>query len=399
MPVACLRVPHFALRVALLDRPELDGAPLLLSDPRGSGGRAVVVDATPEALAKGIRLGMTLREASALCPDALTLLPNPARESVLQRQLLDRLERFSPAVEPDTTEAGCWYVDLAGLKRHYGAPLPAARRLLQLVSPALRPRAGVAPGKFVARIAAGVAAPGTVRAVAPAELSAFLAAASVTWLPLPAATITQLQRLGLETLGALAALPGAKVAARFGPEGRHAWELARGKDDSRVTPPRKLETVVETLAMPAPAVSREMLLVGLRQLVSRAFGRPALRGRYVRQVSLRLLIEDNRSWERLLTLREPCGAARLIEALDLRLQALELPGPVTEVTIELSGLLDETARQEPFALMRPRRAPPLIAAVRHLKQRYGASPVYRIVEVEPWSRIPERRHALISYDP
>ena len=133
MPVACLRVPHFALRVALLDRPELDGAPLLLSDPRGSGGRAIVVDATPEAGAKGIRPGMTLREATALCPDALTLLPNPTRESDLQRQLLDRLERFSPAVEPDATETGCWYIDLAGLERHHGAPLPATRRLLQLI--------------------------------------------------------------------------------------------------------------------------------------------------------------------------------------------------------------------------------------------------------------------------
>lgn len=396
MPVACLRIPHFGLRVALLDRPELDGAPLILGT---AGGRAVVADATPEASAKGLRPGMTLREANALCPETLTLLPNPAKESDLQRELLDRLERFSPAVEPDENEAGCWYVDLTGLERHHGAPLPAARRLLQLVSPALRPRAGVAPGKFVARIAAGVAAPGTVRTVAPAEVGTFLAAASVTWLPLPAGTITQLQRLGLETLGALAALPGAKVAARFGPEGRYAWELARGRDNSRVIPRPKVATVVETLSMPAPAVSREMLLVGLRQLVGRAFGRPVLHGRYVRQVTLRLLIENNRSWERLLTLREPCGAPRLIEALDLRLQALELPGPVIEVAIELSGIIAETARQEPFALMRPRRAPPLVAAVRHLKQRYGTSPVYRIVEVEPWSRIPERRHALISYDP
>lgn len=397
MSVACLRVPHFAIRVALLDQPDLDGAPLVLSNPQS--GRAVVVDATPEARQQGLRPGLSLREATALCPAAVVVLPNPARESTLQREILDRLERFSPLVEADANEAGCWYIDLRGLDRHYGTPLQAARRLVQLVPPVLRPRAGVAPGKFAARLAAGAAAPGSVRVIAPAEMSAVLAGSPVTWLPLPADTIHQLQRLGLETLGDLAALPGAKVASRFGPAGRHAWELAHGHDTSRVTPQVQPETVVETLRLPVPATSREMLLVGLRQMVTRAFNRPALRHRHVRQITLRLLLERGRSWERVLVLKEPCGPQRLIAALDLRLQALEVPGAVEEMTIELSGLVSETARQEALPALRPRRAPPLIAAVRQLKQRYGMSPVYHIVEVEPWSRIPERRHALLTYDP
>ncbi len=397
MSVACLRVPHFAIRVALLDQPELDGAPLVLSNPQS--GRAVVIDATPEARAQGLRPGLSLREATALCPEAVVVLPNPARASTLQCEILDRLEGFSPLVEADASEAGCWYIDLRGLERHYGTPMQAARRLVQLVPPILRPRAGVAPGKFASRLAAGGAPPGGVRVIAPAEVSAALAAAPVTWLPLPAETIHQLQRLGLETLGDLAALPGAKVAARFGPAGRHAWDLARGLDTSRIAPHIRPETVVESIALPASATSREMILIGLRQLVTRAFSRPALRHRHVRQITLRLLLERGRSWERPLVLKEPCGAQRLIAALDLRLQALEVPGAVEEMTIELSGLVNENARQESLPALRPRRAPPLIAAVRQLKQRYGMSPVYHIVEIEPWSRIPERRHALLTYDP
>ena len=100
--------------------------------------------------------------------------------------------------------------------------------------------------------------------------------------------------------------------------------------------------------MPIPAVSRDMLMIGLRQMVSRAFNRPELRNRHVRQVTLRALLEgDRRSWERTLTLKEPCGQDRVINALRLRLQDLEMQGPVEFLTIELSGIVGETARQAP----------------------------------------------------
>src|SRR5690606_6033397 len=115
MAIACLRIPHLALRIALLEQPELDGLPLILSNPQS--GRAVVVDATAEAIGKGIRPGLTLREATALCPDAVILLPNPAAEAQVSREILERLEEISPLIEADEREQGCWYADLTGLDR------------------------------------------------------------------------------------------------------------------------------------------------------------------------------------------------------------------------------------------------------------------------------------------
>jgi DNA polymerase-4/protein ImuB len=76
-----------------------------------------------------------------------------------------------------------------------------------------------------------------------------------------------------------------------------------------------------------------------------------------------------------------------------------MPGPVMHVSMELSGIVTEAARQAALPRMGPRATAPLTAAIHQLKHRYGSSPVYHVVEVEPWSRIPERRHALISYDP
>ncbi|MDI3341762.1 MAG: DNA polymerase Y family protein [Sphaerobacter sp.] len=395
MTIACVSIPHFALRVAVLDHPELDGTPLVLATP--PGGRNLVADRTPEAAARGIRPGMSLREVTALCPEAVVVQPNPVREAAAFERIVTRLEGLSPLVEP--AEPGCCYVDLRGLDRHYGTPERAAARLLQTVPPLLRPRVGLAPGKFAARVAAGQAAPGGWRIVPPGEVAAFLADLSVEWLPLPAEMLRRLERLGLRTMRDLAALPAHAVQARFGPAGRRAWELAQGLDDEPVRPRARGETVVVELALPAPATSRDALLLALRQLVTRAFARPALRGRGVRQARLRAQLEGGRSWEHVATLREPAGRERLIAALGHRLQAVELPAPLETLSLELTGLTAEAAHQTSLLGARPRRTRQLVEAIRQLKQRYGTSPIYRVVEVEPWSRIPERRRALISYDP
>lgn len=93
-------------------------------------------------------------------------------------------------------------------------------------------------------------------------------------------------------------------------------------------------------------------------------------------------------------LKEPCGQERVIKALELRLQDLELDGVVESVAVTFSGISEVVARQATLGGMGPRASAPLLAALEHLKHRYGYSPVYHVVKVEPWSRIPERRYAL-----
>jgi DNA polymerase-4/protein ImuB len=395
--IVCVRVPNFALRVALLEQPAFDGAPLVLGPPQWE--RPVVVDRSPEAGAYGVRPGMTLREATALCPEAVVLAADPVREAAVAERLLTGLERLSPLVEADLEAAGCWYVDLRGLERRLGPPEVAAGRLLRTVPPALRPRVGVATGKFAARVATGRAAPGATSVVEPAATAAFLAGESVAWLPLPLETVRLLERLGLETLGQLAALPGSAVAARFGPAGRRAWELAAGRDGEPVRPRPRPEVVVEALDLPAPTTSRETFLFALRLLAQRASGRPALRSRGARRVRLLATLDGGGSWEKTATLKEPSRGTRLAESLRLRFGAVALPRPVAALALELSELAVEVAHQESLAGLRPGRPRPLVEAAQSLKARYGASPLYRVVEVEPWSRIPERRHALMPFDP
>ncbi|HEU0116255.1 MAG TPA: DNA polymerase Y family protein [Thermomicrobiales bacterium] len=395
MAIACLFVPHFALRVALLERPELDGAPLVLGPPPGC--RPLAHDATPEAAARGIRPGLNVREVVALCPDAIVVAPHPLREAAAAECLLAALERLSPVVEGD--DDGVWFVDLRGSERLLGSPAVAGRRLLAAAPELLRPRLGIAPSRFAARVAAQSAPPGGSRVIPPAAVAAALAPASIALLPLPPETIRRLERLGLRTLGDLAALPPTAVQARFGAQGRRMWALARGEDDTPVRSSRRLEIVSEWLDLPVPATSQDALLVAAARLTLRAFGRPALRHRHVRQARLRAALEDGAAWEQIATLREPGGPRRVIDALAYRIRAAMLPGPITALTLDLVGPVDVAGRQDllpGFHARRPRR---LAEACRQLKQRFGSSCLYRVIEVEPWSRIPERRQALIAFEP
>ncbi len=395
MAIACILIPHFSLRMTLLDRPDLDGLPLVLTSPPNA--RTCVVDCSPEAAQRGVRPGMLLREVTALSPEAVFIEPNPVREAIASERILTALETFSPAIEPEGAER--YYVDLAGLKRHYASPAAAATQLLSLTPSILRPRVGIAPGKFAASVAARQAKAGGMRIVEADELTSFLRGLSVAWLPIEFDLVKRLERLGLSTLSDLAALPRPALQARFGPRGGAIWELARGIDDTVVRPRQRQEAISESLTLPAPSSSREMLLIGVRQLIQRAFNRPELRHRHVRQARLQVLIEDHRSWDKEMTFGEPSDGERVIEILMHRLQDLELPGPAERLILTLAGLVSETAKQELLPGLRSRKTASLVASARQLKRRYGSSPLYHIVEVEPWSRIPERRHALISYDP
>src|SRR4051812_44870910 len=98
MAIACVYIPQFALRIAILEQPALDGLPLVLTSPASTHPR--VIDCTPEATAQGIKPEMLLREVTTLCPDAVFIPSNPAREAAAFDVIVEALETFSPLVEP-----------------------------------------------------------------------------------------------------------------------------------------------------------------------------------------------------------------------------------------------------------------------------------------------------------
>ncbi len=398
--VACVFIPHFPLRVEILRHPELDGLPLALTDLAGAGRRRIV-ECSPEAVALGLRVGMPLREAVGACPQAVILTSDPVAYANAFADLLRALGTVSPSVE--AAEVGIAFVDLRGLDRLHGGIDNIAAALLRTVPPALRPRIGLAANKFTARVAATQARPGGVRTVPIAYAKAFLAGNPVDVLPVPLEMRRRLERFGLYHLRDIARLPLGKLQAQFGPDGRRAWELAHGQDNTPIRPLGHEERFVERLALPSPSVQIETVLMALNQVCERVYTRKEVRGRGARQARLQFLLEEHRSWDRTVTLKgtidEPWA---LSNTLRYRLQGLQLEGAVEEVVLELIGLSDIHARQAQLfdddTGLRRRQRQEIGEAVRQLKQRYGSSPLYHVVGIEPWSRIPERRWGLFAWE-
>ncbi|MGB2953434.1 MAG: hypothetical protein WBB74_08565, partial [Gaiellaceae bacterium] len=252
--------------------------------------------------------------------------------------------------------------------------------------------------RFAALAAANVARPGQILIVSDERTREFLAPLPLTLLPLEPERREELAELGVRRLGELAGLPGAAVAERLGPDGRRAWSLARGGNRRRVRGRRTAAEIVETLEFPEAVGNELTLRRALAALVERGLGRTERAGRAVRKLALSARLVGGGSWRRTVTLRDATGDAdRLRAALGPKLA--DLPAPVTRLQLELVDLADSLGQQ--LELVRPMGADlraHLSEGLRQVRAGAGSGAVCSVVEVAPWSRIPEQRALLVPRD-
>ena len=336
---------------------------------------------------------MRLGEALATCPSLVLVDQDPAGAEQAWGEILRALEGAGFAVEP--AEPGCAYFDTRGVERLYGGVAAALRRALAAVGSSWDARAGAASRRFAALSAASVARPAQALVVEDERTHDFLAPLPATLLPLDDERLAELHELGVRRLGELAGLPGAAVADRLGPDGRRAWSLARGGGGSRVAARAPLAEIVEPLRFPAAVANELVLRRALGVLAERALARPERREREVRKVALAARLVGGGSWRRTVTLREATAdAARLRTALGPKLA--ELPAPVKELRLELVELGKPSGRQlELLKAEGEELKAKLQDGLRQARASAGAGAVCSVVEVAPWSRIPEQRALLV----
>lgn len=392
MPIACVLVSHLPLKVELLRQPDLHSKAVLVIEQ--SGTQKLVVDRSPSA--RDTAVGMSLEKALARCPQATLIEADTPLYRKKWDRILDGLEQRSPIVED--ADLGMAYVDLRGLEKLYGGEAKLVKAFVDAVPQIYRPRVGVADGKFPAYAAALHAGPcGAMRV--PEDAASFLAPLPVTHLPASWKIKERFLNFGLEVLGSIAKLPFNAVQGEFGKEGARLWRMANGQDDELVVPRQHAETFACQIDFAAPTVSLPAIIVALESLLTRTFA-DKLKGRFARVAYLEGRVDNGSTWSKRIGFREPVGNRdRALFILKSRLENLALPGPLETLSLTLSGITGEAGRQESlFSEVRQRDQ--LDDAIRQLKARLEQiPPIYRIREVEPWSRIPERRRALVTYDP
>ena len=393
MKIACVLIDHLPVKAELRRRAELCGKPVIIVQSRGAS--RLVLDCSPDAVE--VTAGMPLEEALSRYRSAVLLQSDePYYQRVFDR-IVESLTRKSPIVEK--AELGCAYVGLDGLEAMYGGEARLIASLLQATPGDLNPRLGLASDKFPAYVAAVTGREGGATRV-PDDVAGFLSKFPVSLLPMSWENRVRVHRFGLHTIGHLAALPVGSVQAQFGPEGRIAWELANGIDRSPLLLHGRERSVSEYLTFPSPATTLHAILPAIETLLGRAFAHPEIKGKYVRSASIESQVLRRAPWTTSFAFKDVVDSKdKALLPLRAMLETAKIPGPLEDMRLILSRITSESGIQSSlFSDVRKRVQ--LRETMRQLEERLRARPpVYRVMDVEPWSRLPERRQALVQFEP
>lgn len=391
--VVCVLIPRFSLLAALGDRRVLaEEAVALGPEP---GREQAIGEVSPRAETFGVAAGMRIGEALSRCPELRLVPPDPEGVRGLWEVVLGRIESIGGA--PESARAGVAFFDAGGLRGIHGGGLEGVLRAAR--DKLGRARLGVAPSRFAAWCAACETTQRRQTATVDARrLRRFLG-------PLPVGLLRErtelegipatLERLGIRTLGELAALPAPALVERFGHPGLLARELAHGRD-LPLRPRRPPEPVTERVELPE-GVSGQQLERTLELLIARMLARRERRGRALRAVALSARFVAGGTWRTEVTLRNASAEPeRLRTVLAPRLG--ELPAPAESLALEVDAFgppaREQTRMLDGGAAERRGR---LAEAVRQARQAAGEGAALRVLDVDPGSRVPERRAVLAPY--
>jgi DNA polymerase-4 len=374
----------FYASVEQRDRPELRNRPVIVG---GLGPRGVVSAASYEARPFGVRSALPMATARRLCPRAAFLPVRMSHYAAVARQIRDLFLAYTPLVEPLSLDEA--FLDVRGCEGLFGPAPEIARQLKARIKAetGLVASVGVAPNKFLAKLAGDHGKPDGLVILPPERVAAFLA-------PLPVGRLwgvgargeQRLHALGLRTLGQLTALPEAVLAGHLGAIGRQLWRLAQGIDDRAVIPDREAKSISTETTFDHDLHDRHALRVWLLELVDHLAIR--MRNQQVRAgaVELKLRSSDFRTRSRSQTLPEATHATdslwQAAQALFERSLTSDLL-PLRLLGVGAGRLVRGVAQAGLFDGEERRRQQDLDQAVDAIRDQFGAGAIRRGSLVDP----------------
>lgn len=415
---ACLRIPNFPWQVELARKPELHDRSAIIagkafdlgeeftnisggfgtktssiSSPKASDSLSarVVVAASPNLT--DVMPGMPLIEATSRHHGILIIESDTPLYALVFDEVIENLEQLVPDIE--AAAPGLAYVGMWGLESLYGDDAHVVRLLAGAVG-GFDLRIGVGGNKWLAYAASLLSRSNSGRKVT-GKPDRFLDQFPVDSLPLSYQLIKRLHVFGLTTMGRIADIPRGPMEAQFGQAGGIAWDLANGIDHRPLMPKRSVLVVSEHLDFPDATASMATIITAIESLLNRAYGRSLLSRRFARHVSIQSQVFQHAPWTMSVTFKDPAGHKnQALFAIKSKLDMAVIPGPLEDMRITLSGITGEAGRQESM-WKEVKRDTDLKETISQLRYRLRVTPpIYQVRELEPWSRIPERRYALVQ---
>lgn len=370
----------FFASVEQLDHPELKGAPLVVG---GDSGRGVVAAASYEARRYGIHSAMPMFMARQRCPGLVIVPARKGRYGEVSRSVMAIIHRYSPVVEQVSIDEA--YLDAAGCARLYGPPDTMACAIKAGIREqvGLTCSIGVAPLKFLAKIASDMNKPDGLTVIAPETVSGFIAALPVEKVPgVGKQAHRQLRQMGIATMGDVRKIRSSVLVDRLGKFGHRLMDLANGRDESAVTPQSPTRSISSERTLSADTGDRELLkahLLAQSQEVGRQLRR---QGFLARTITLKLKDTAFKQITRSVTLDRPGQSSETVyRAAAALLERQALDKAIRLIGVGASALIaDTTPRQACLFPGLDRKGDgweKIDRAMDRIAERFGHSAVHR----------------------
>ena len=369
-----LDMDAFYAAVEVLDNPDLQGKPVIVG---GSKERGVVSSASYEARTFGVHSAQPIATAMRLCPQGIFRPVRMWRYQEISRQIFEIFKRFSPLVEPLSLDEA--FVDVTGSTRLFGPPEEIAKKIKQQVvaETGLTASAGVAPTKFIAKIASDIQKPDGLTIVPEGKVKEFLGPLPIEKLwGVGERTRKTLAHLGVETIGDLGRVPLELLDRKMGKHGLHLSLLAQGVDEREVETERQVKSIGHEETYREDILDMTMARRVLLSLATKVAKRLRGHGFVGKTVTLKVKYHDFVQITRSVTLQEPTDDGREIfqSCCDLLSKTEASKRPVRLFGISLSQL-DLADKERQLALFEQRRGAPkrkrLNRALDTISDKYG----------------------------
>jgi DNA polymerase-4 len=355
------------------DDPRLVGKPVVVGGT--AEGRGVVAAANYAARKFGVHSAMPAVTARRLCPQAVFLPVRMGHYAAVSRQIRAIFEQYTPLVEPLSLDEA--FLDVTGSEHLFGGAAEIGRRIKDQIrrEVGLAASVGVAPNKFLAKIASDVKKPDALVVVESDSVQVFLD-------PLPVSRIwgvgkvtdRTFERYGIRTIGQLRGVPRETLAMLFGDAGDHYWNLAHGIDGRSVVPDREAKSISHETTFAVDIDEMETLRAWLLELVEQVARRLRRHGLKGRTVELKVRFADFRTINRSQTLPEPSHATEELWRTAVEMLAKRLPKPHLPVRLlgmGMSGLDAQPTQGLLFDAEERQKQGRLDDVADRIKERFG----------------------------